>query len=286
MANPARILLIASPERARTREVLSAVLTTLANTNALVAQCDAEDAACITQVAHDFAIVIGGDGTIIEQARLLLQRATPIIGINAGRVGFLAEFDSESFDKHARFILAGGASVRARTVLAVAAMRGAQRIGGGIAINDCVITAGEPFRMIELALTVDGESGPEVVGDGVIVATPTGSTAYSASAGGAIVHPSLDALSIVPICAQSLAFRPVTIPASARIQFTLRRANLGTALILDGMKSVGLEVGDQISIERNLQGAMFVTNPDNSYWRTLTEKLRWAAMPSYRTDTH
>ncbi len=286
MSKLPRILLIASPERARTREVYDSVRATLDRTRAEVMQCDANDAACVAEGQCDFAIVIGGDGTIIEQARLLLQRATPIIGINAGRVGFLAEFDSESFQRHAQFILDGRAKVRVRTVLEVSAMRGAARIDGGIAINDCVITAGEPFRMIELALTVNGEPGPELVGDGVIVATPTGSTAYSASAGGAIVHPSLDALSIVPICAQSLAFRPVTLPDSARIEFVLRRANAGTSLILDGGKTASLEVSDRVAIERNAQGALFVTNPDNSYWRTLTEKLRWAAMPSYRSETH
>ncbi len=285
MSKPPRILFIASKERARTREVYAAVHSTLSRAHAEIVQCDANDAACIAEGNCDFAIVIGGDGTIIEQARLLLQRATPIIGINAGRVGFLAEFDSESFHRHAQFILEGRATVRARTVLEVAATRAGERIGGGIAINDCVITAGEPFRMIELGLTVDGEAGPELVGDGVIVATPTGSTAYSASAGGAIVHPSLDALSIVPICAQSLAFRPVTLPDSARIEFTIQRANQGTALILDGVKTASLEVGDRIAIARNAQGALFVTNPDNSYWRTLTEKLRWAAMPSYRTES-
>ena len=285
MANPVRILLIASPSRGRTASVLDSVRATLSTLGAHVDPCDADDAECVTRDVFDFAIVIGGDGTIIEQARRLLARAKPIIGINAGRVGFLAEFDSESFKTHAEFILAGNAKVRTRNVLAVAAMRGVTRLGGGCAVNDCVITAGEPFRMIELNLTVDDEAGPAVVGDGVIISTATGSTAYSASAGGSIVHPSLDALSIVPICAQSRAFRPVTIPASAHVRFTVRRANEGTALVLDGVKTCLLHAGDTITIERNPQGALFVTNPDNSYWRTLTEKLRWAAMPSYRTDT-
>ncbi|MBT8485430.1 MAG: NAD(+)/NADH kinase, partial [Phycisphaerae bacterium] len=154
--------------------------------------------------------------------------------------------------------------------------------GGGIAMNDCVITAGPPFRMIEGRMTIDGEPGPILTGDGMIVATPVGSTAYSISAGGPIVHPGVEAIVITPLAAHSLAFRPIVLGAECVLEFEVLRANEGTTLIHDGQVATTVRTGDRIHICRDRRTASFVANPDMSYWRTIQDKLHWAAAPKYR----
>jgi len=151
-----------------------------------------------------------------------------------------------------------------------------------IAINDCVITAGHPFRMIEMQLSFDGNVGPAMTGDGVIVSTPVGSTAYNVSAGGPIVHPALDAIIITPIAAHSLAFRPIVVSAGAVIEVKVLRANEGTTLVLDGRVTVPLKVGQSIRARRDDRRARFVANPSSTYWQILLQKMRWAAPPTYR----
>jgi NAD+ kinase len=152
----------------------------------------------------------------------------------------------------------------------------------GLAVNDCVVTAGAPFRMIELALRLDGENGPEFLGDGIIIATPVGSTAYNASAGGPIVHPDVEAIIVTPNAAHSLAFRPVVVPASLAVQAHVVRANEGTTLVLDGHINVSLRVGDTVVAKRHHDMARIVARPDSSYWETLVDKMRWAESPNYR----
>ena len=133
-----------------------------------------------------------------------------------------------------------------------------------------------------LEVVDEGAGGVEITGDGVILATPTGSTAYSASAGGPIVHPDVAGIIITPICAHSLAFRPVVVGAHELISITLRRANEGTSVVLDGQRFVPMQSGDKLQASQHTQKALFVANPSNRYWETLRAKMRWAAPPSYR----
>jgi NAD+ kinase len=137
--------------------------------------------------------------------------------------------------------------------------------------------------MIDMVLSVDDdEQGVEITGDGVIVATPTGSTAYSASAGGPIVHPDVAGITITPICAQSLAFRPVVVSAGETITLSMRRVNEGTCVVLDGQLQMPLRAGDRVRVRQHGRKALFVSNPSNRYWDALRAKMRWAAPPSYR----
>lgn len=238
----------------------------------------------------DMAVVLGGDGTLLAQARRLLERRRPIVGVNFGRLGFLAEFDWESFVKHASMVFGQSPTVRDRMVLSatVLSSNGEPRFASS-AINDCVIAAGPPYRMIELKIRTSGssgsslgEGGPDLTGDGVIVATTIGSTAYNVSAGGPIVHPDVDAIVLTPNAAHSLAFRPIVLPGSAELTITVARANEGTALVLDGQVMQGLSAGDVVRIVRHPVRARLVGNPSNSYWNTLLGKMRWAAPPTYR----
>jgi len=231
----------------------------------------------------DLAVVLGGDGTLIGQARRLIEHAVPLVGINFGRLGFLAEFDLDTLEHQAEAVFGPHRVVRERLVLEAdleAPHMPSRSIG--VAINDCVITAGTPFRMIEMRLRVGSERGPDFSGDGVILATPTGSTAYNVSAGGPIVHPDLECMIITPTAPHSLAFRPIVAPADRAVQVEILRANPGTSLVLDGQTVEPLRDGMRVNVRRHHRPARFVVNPVGSYWRTLVDKLRWGAPPTYR----
>lgn len=280
---PTRALLIANhgkPEAARTAEAIRATIARRAE----VIEIAADEQPVQAGVAFDLAVVVGGDGTLISQTRRLLDRARPIVGINAGRLGFLAEFDADDLVRHADLVFAPKPPLRERMLLSVEVVGRDGRVREhGAAINDAVITAGAPHRMIEMSLSVDDdEQGVDVTGDGVILATPTGSTAYSASAGGPIVHPEVAGIAITPICAQSLAFRPVVVGSHETIAVSMRRVNEGTCVVLDGQVQMRLEAGDRVRARRHERTALFVANPSNRYWDALRAKMRWAAPPSYR----
>jgi NAD+ kinase len=150
------------------------------------------------------------------------------------------------------------------------------------ALNDAVITAGPPFHMIELEIRSNGEAGVRYFGDGVIVATPSGSTAYNVSAGGPIIDHDVEALCVTPICAHSLSFRPVVVSARNLICLVASRVNAGTTLFCDGEETARLEAGDRVVIRRSSHDVKLVENPDAGPWRSLAEKLNWAAPPRYR----
>jgi NAD+ kinase len=136
--------------------------------------------------------------------------------------------------------------------------------------------------MIELRFHIGESPGPVLSGDGVIIATPTGSTAYNVAAGGPIVHSALDCLIITPLAAHSLAFRPIVVPAHSVLAVEVTRANPGTAAVLDGQVSIPLAEGMRVVIRRHARQARLVLNPSTTYWRILLDKLRWAAPPTYR----
>jgi len=282
-----RVLLLVGRSRPELADRLDEVREVIGADADLVAELDATSAPLPPDLRVDVAVVLGGDGTLLGQARRLIECGVPLVGVNAGRLGFLAEFDVDDLKRHAKEVFAPGAKIRDRMVLqasldGVAATEPIGGVGDGLAINDCAIMAGRPFRMIELRLTVDGQRGPELAGDGVIIATPSGSTAYNVSAGGPIVHPDLDAIIVTPNAAHSLAFRPIVLPADCSIDITVVRANEGTTLMLDGQSSVPIDAGQTIRIRRHDRRAHFVANPSADYWRTLLNKMRWAAPPTYR----
>jgi len=270
------------PEAMRTADAIRPTIGRYAS----LAEIEASDAPLASSVAtFDVAVVVGGDGTLIAETRRLLDRGRPIVGVNAGRLGFLAEFDVADLEKHAALVLGSAPPLRERMLLSIEIARADGSVDAtGLAINDAVITAGAPHRMIEMSLSVDDdEAGVDITGDGVIIATPTGSTAYSASAGGPIVHPDVEGITITPICAQSLAFRPVVVGAHETVILSLRRVNDGTCLVLDGQRSIALSKGDRVSMRKHALRAKFVASPSNRYWDALRAKMRWAAPPSYRT---
>jgi len=249
----------------------------------------------------DLAMVMGGDGTVLSQARALVGRGVPMLGINFGKLGFLAEFTIDSVKQHWEAIAAGRCRVSERIMLDVAVYdEGAPLWGGasgngdgpasmpepifrGLALNDAVINAGEPFRMLEIELIIEPEWSRESAttfhGDGIVVSTPSGSTAYNLSAGGPIVSPGIDGLCVAPLNPQSLAFRPIVFSGQCDAWLALHRANPGTTLVLDGQVSTGLKVGQQVRVVKHDQTFKLVHNPELSYWSMLANKMHWAARP-------
>ena len=280
-----RVLLLASRKRPDVLKHIEQVRAEIQRHASIVQELEVSDEPLERDIDAQLAVVLGGDGTLLSQARRMVDRGLPLVGVNFGRLGFLAEFDGNNLKQHAATVFGPNPPIHEQLVLNVQAQdSGSARTvtHSDIAINDCVIAAGHPFRMIELQLIINGNDGPALTGDGVIISTPVGSTAYNVSAGGPIVHPNLDAMIITPIAAHSLAFRPIVVGAEKVVEVRVLRANEGTTLVLDGRVTVPLKVGQSVRVTRHPRRARFIANPATTYWSILLEKMRWAAPPTYR----
>ncbi|MCW5765180.1 MAG: NAD(+)/NADH kinase [Phycisphaeraceae bacterium] len=262
----------------------------------IVAEHDAADGATLTPDCNgaDLIVVLGGDGTLLAQSRRCAGLGTPLLGVNLGKVGFLAEFDPEHLRQQGAALFGDGPlTIVERSVMSARVFSPANAGNGGsvrqrLAMNDAVITAGPPFRMISMSVSIDGQPGPEVAGDGLIVSTPVGSTAYNISAGGPILAPDVKALAITPIAAHSLSFRPVVVSGSSSVEITLSRVNddratgAGTTLVLDGQSTARLHAGDRVLLALHPDPVRFVRNASVGYWSTLINKMGWATRPRQR----
>ncbi|MEQ8316610.1 MAG: NAD(+)/NADH kinase [Phycisphaerales bacterium] len=285
-----RVSLVVNSGKPEAVDAAKAVRRAIESHARLVGEFDSTDEHAALADGVDLAIVLGGDGTILGLARSAVEAGVAVLGINFGKLGFLAEFDANAFSKHAATLLAGRGQIRKVSALEARVSRKGEEIARQVAINDVAICNGAPFRMIELGLCIDGapsESAPRVAGDGLIIATPTGSTAYNAAAGGPILEPTLEAMVVTPIAAHSLSFRPIVVPGRSCIEVVAHRVNhaegheptAGTCAVLDGQHSVPLERGDVVRVTVSDRPLSLVVNPDRSYWHTLIHKLRWASTP-------
>lgn len=278
-----RVIILADIERPAVAKPLQQIRDGIVHRAEIVDVLAVENDPLPANLNVDIAIAIGGDGTIMSQARRLVDHDIPLVGVNIGRFGFLAEFDAGTLIEQADVVFNGTPPIREHMLLNAAVRdRSGSDIFRGLVVNDAVITAGPPFRMIELCLSMDNEAGPVLNGDGVIISTPAGSTAYNVSAGGPIVHPTLEAMIITPLAVHSLAFRPIVAPATTELHVSITRANPGTALVLDGQDSFTLSEDVDVLITRHTKRARLVVNPSLSYWQVLIDKMRWAAPPTYR----
>lgn len=286
---PRQVLLVVNRDRPEAAASAQAVAQLIRQHGTLLAEIDssAENLRELAEKAG-LVVVLGGDGSILGVARRLAGLPVPMLGVNFGRLGFIAEFELHLLPEVAPELF-GDTPIAARTasLLSVTA-KGPD--GGqtdkGVALNEAVITAGSPFRVIRLALTIDGRPGPIFHGDGLIVSAPTGSTAYNLSAGGPIMAPTVDAMIITPIAPHSLSFRPLVVPGSAMVDLHVLRANedaeCGTTLIIDGQVMTPVKTGTVVSIRRSQRTVHFAVNPRHDFWAALTSKLRWAESPRMR----
>ncbi len=248
----------------------------------MLTSCRSEDCPADILRQCDFAIVFGGDGTIISAARSLSQSSVPVIGVNLGKLGFLAEFSLGELKEYFHKITSPAAPIERRMMLSCRIFSGGEEKFRSEAINDVFIMAGPPFRMIELKMSVDGQLLADCVSDGLIISTPTGSTAYNLSAGGPILLGKMEAMVITPICPHSLSFRPIVIDADSRVEVSGVRVNKGTTVLIDGQIPCKLSIKDVVRVERYKEDFLIVNNPLRTQWDTLATKLSWAEKPKYK----
>ena len=230
----------------------------------------------------DFAVVFGGDGTIISAARQLSRMSVPVIGVNLGKLGFLAEFSVDELKEFFHRIISGEVVIEKRMMLGCEVLRDSKEDFRSEAINDVFINAGPNFRTIELKISVDGQPLAGCVSDGLVISTPTGSTAYNLSAGGPILAGKMEAMVITPICPHSLSFRPIVINADSTVEIFGVRLNDGTTVSIDGQIQHSLSIGDVVKVKKHKGEFLVVNNPLRTKWDTLAAKLSWAGKPKYK----
>jgi NAD+ kinase len=223
----------------------------------------------------DLIVVLGGDGTILSISRLIGSREVPILGVNLGGLGFLTEIALPELFAALEAVLKAEYSVSHRRMLTARVRRATAGAGEYEALNDFVISKTAPSRIVELETLVNGEYVATYRADGLIVASPTGSTAYCLSAGGPILYPTLPALVVIPICPHTLTNRPLVLPDSATLEVVQRSPGEDVHLTVDGQVDVALQHRDVVVVRRSANVIRLVKSPKLNYFELLRTKLRW-----------
>ena len=226
--------------------------------------------------APELCLVLGGDGTLLGAARQMSGRGTPILGINLGSLGFLTAHPAEEAAEMVHLYFQGGLARETRSMLEAELSREGRVVGRQCVLNDAVLNKGSLARIMEFQLQIDGFDAALIKADGLIVATPTGSTAYSLSAGGPILHPALDAWVISPICPHSLTLRPTVVPSALRVSITVG-ATEDAHLTLDGQLEYPLQPGDRVELRKAAADLILLQNPALPFFRVLQQKLHWSS---------
>ena len=223
----------------------------------------------------DLLIVLGGDGTLLAAARSLGENTVPILPVNLGGLGFLTSVTLGELYPILEEVLAGKSRISNRVLLQAEVMRGGQAIERHRALNDAVLNKGALARMLDLDLHIDGGFVCSFKADGLIISTPTGSTAYSLAAGGPIIYPIVEAFVITPICPHTLTNRPLVIPDTARIEIDFRAGDEAIYLTLDGQVGVELQRGDRVGVTKASNTLRLVRPARKTYFEILRNKLKW-----------
>jgi NAD+ kinase len=277
--------IISRPRRSNLSEVVPTLLKWLDGRGIRVTY-DQETAGSVTKpsdgrtreqvaAASDLLLVLGGDGTLLAAARVAAPKRIPILPINMGSLGFLTSFMLEELYPALEDILAGRLTISERVMLHVELHRNGKSLDKQSVLNEVVINKGALARMIELELIIDNDFVCRYRADGLIVASPTGSTAYSLSAGGPIVHPSVESFIITPICPHTLSDRPVVVRDTSIVEMKLSAGTESVFLTLDGQKGIPLQATDRVRISRAHEMLKLIQTPNKSYFEILRNKLKW-----------
>jgi NAD+ kinase len=223
----------------------------------------------------DVVLVLGGDGTMLNAARLAGERSIPILGVNMGGLGFLTEVRLENLYPSLERVFANDFVLDERLMLRTYIHRNRETVAQGEVLNDVVISKGTLARMIELKIAIQGRFVTNLRGDGLILSSPTGSTAYSLSAGGPIIDPAVQSLILTPICPHTLTHRPLIVPGNAEINVTLTSKDDGAMATLDGQVGVSITQGDTVVIQTSEHRTRLIRFPESNYYDVLREKLKW-----------
>jgi NAD+ kinase len=223
----------------------------------------------------EMIVVLGGDGTLLSVARQVWNKSIPILGVNLGGLGFLTEVTLDELYPVLEKVLRNDFETNEREVLNAGVIRKGKRIAEFIVLNDAVINKGALARIIDLETTINGEYLSTFRSDGLIISTPTGSTAYNLSAGGPIVYPSLHTIIITPICPHTLTIRPIIIPDDVKIRALLKSRNEEVTLTLDGQQGFALDFEDVVEVGKAEGRILLIKSPYRHYFELLREKLKW-----------
>ena len=223
----------------------------------------------------DLVIVLGGDGTLLSVARAAVRAETPILGINLGGLGFLTDLTTREAEESLEQVLAGDFEIDRRMMLAVEVQRDGRPPRRHRVLNDAVINNGALARILDIELRVDGQQITVYKADGLILATPTGSTAYGLAAGGPIVHPRMQAICVIPICPHTLTNRPLVVPGEMVLEARVRATPENVLLTLDGQVGFPLTTADRLRVRRSSRSLRLVTLPGRDYFQVLQRKLKW-----------
>lgn len=223
----------------------------------------------------DLIVVLGGDGTMISAARMVGDEDVPVLGVNYGSLGYLTDFRIEEMFPALEAIVAGEYEIDRRVMLDVDLWRDSEKIATGRVLNDVVVNKAALARIIDIEVKLNELFVNDFRADGLIVSTPTGSTAYNLSAGGPIVYPSMNAVVLTPICPFTLTNRPLVVPDSAQITLTLKSGNEGVTLTFDGQLGFDMKAGDRVDVRKSSTTFNLVRPTNRNYFDVLRDKLRW-----------
>lgn len=270
-----RVFLVANSRKPAASEVFNRLSKLLHDRGLLIgASLDGrlED---IGQARPDYVLVLGGDGTILSVSQTLGWRQVPIVGVNLGKLGYLAAFSVAEFEEYFGRIFSDRSLITRRMMLDVSIAEPDGKKFDGVAVNDCVIRVGAPFRTIGLTLEVDEQTVTRIVADGLIIATPTGSTAHNMACGGPIIQPDVDAIILTPNAPHSLSHCPVVLGPQAQVKITLLESSEGAAIVLDGRVVGPIPGGTILRLRQSSAMFQLVHHPNRKSWDTLIMKLKW-----------
>lgn len=272
--HPPRAIILADGSRAELRSAVERLRPTIARHLQVVGE-SLDFASPLDTTDFDLAVVLGGDGSILRAAHQLGYHQRPVLGVNLGRLGFLAALQPEQLDQALPEIAAGDHQIVEHLMIECTATRAGKPLYKSLGLNEASVLAGPPFAMVDIELYVDGELATTYSCDGLIVSTPVGSTAHCLSAGGPILRNDIQALVILPINPHTLTHRPVVDSADRTIELVVPEPHEGTSLVVDGRVLGRLEAGDRVRIVRSQARFQMVAVRGQAYYRTLHDKLGW-----------
>lgn len=275
MSAVARVVLLHNADKCDARSTARTLANSLRERAEVVGTGELGDAARFAREGIDRILVLGGDGSILSVARALGDKQVPIVGINFGKLGFLAEFSVADLTDQLDAVLNDGSVVSQRMMIGAEIARSDGSTEHMLAINDLVVHAGPPYRMIALSIAVDDHHLTNFSGDGLVLATPSGSTAHNMSVGGPIVQSEVRALIVTPISPHSLTHRPLVVNGESRIEVVAQQTNAGTTIVIDGQETRPFQQGDCLTLRAAPDTFQLVRNPAQPLWYTLTKKIRW-----------
>ncbi|MBI5181431.1 MAG: NAD(+)/NADH kinase [Nitrospirae bacterium] len=279
-----KIGIIVKPRKPEPKDVLNKLISWL-ESHKIEAVLDVDTARIVnkkspyqkSQISSqvDMIIVLGGDGTLLSVARLTINNGIPILGVNLGGLGFLTEVTLDKLYPTLEKVIAGDFVIDERMMLMTHIHRQGERLAQPPVLNDVVINHGVVARMIILDIYVDAKFVTSLRGDGLIISTPTGSTAYSLSAGGPIIHPTVDAIMLTPICPHTLTNRPIVIPNNVKIEAISKTEDEGVMVTFDGQVGFSLKKEDIVEVRAAETKVKLIRSPEKNYYEVLRRKLKW-----------